>query len=65
MVRGEPARYPFSHLSEVVPPRTVIDQLGQAIEQLIIQQEDIEDVLLEIRRSQEYSAKPYFERRPD
>lgn len=65
MVRGEPTRYPFSHLSEFVPPRSVIDQLGQALEQLIIQQEDIKEVLLEIRRSQEYSAKSYFESRPD
>jgi hypothetical protein len=64
-VRGEPARYPFSYLSGVVPPRSVIDQLGQALEQVCVQQEEIKEVLQEIRRSQEYSAKSYFDRAPD
>jgi hypothetical protein len=65
LVRGEPTRYPFSHLSEVVPPRSVIDQLGQALEQISIQQDEIKEVLQEIRRSQEYSANSYFDKKPD
>lgn len=65
LVRGEPTRYPFSYLSEVVPPRSVIDQLGQAIEQISIQQDEIKEVLQEIRRSQEYSARSFFDKTPD
>ena len=64
-VRGELTRYPFSHMRDVIQPRSVIDQLGQAIEQLSIQQDEIKEVLQEIRRSQEYSARPYSDRTPD
>lgn len=57
IVRGEPVRYPFSYMNDLESPRTVLDQLGQQVEQVCFIQEDIKELLSAISSSKQTTSK--------